>query len=446
VNDRLGRNGSPVPAVRLVHLGLGNFFRAHQAVYTAAVPGWGIAAFTGRSPRQAQLLARQDGLYTLIVRGSAGDRCTVIDSVARAHAAGEHAAWLTYLADPAVVAVTITVTEAAYLRAAITASDPALAADIAALRADPSAAVATVPARLVAGLAARRRAGAGPLAVVPCDNLPDNGTTVREIVRAVADELDPGLSRWVQERVSFVTTVVDRITPRSTAADRREVYERTGRRDDCVVVTEPFSEWVLSGTFPAGRPAWEDAGARFTADVRPFEQRKLWLLNGAHSLLAYAGSIRGHETVADAVADPRCRDWVEQWWDVAQRHLELPAGELVAYRDALRDRFANAAIAHRLAQIAADGSQKLPIRVLPVLDRERAAGRMPSVAALIIAAWLQHLRGRGAPVADVDATRARAAARGPLPAAVRSVLDYLQPGLGADRDLAAAVLAAAEQF
>ena len=198
-------------------------------------------------------------------------------------------------------------TEAGYLRGAdggLDADRPEVQADLEALRRDPTALVRTTPARLLAGLAARRRADAGPLALVPCDNVPGNGAD-----RARASSRDarragrPGPGRWL-DGVRVVPD--DDGRPHHAAHDPedvRAVRAATGRDDRVPVVTEPFSEWVLSGAFPAGRPRWEDAGATFTDDVTPFEHRKLWLLNGAHSLLAYAGSIRGHTTVAEAVAD-----------------------------------------------------------------------------------------------------------------------------------------------
>jgi fructuronate reductase len=445
--SELARAGRAAPPIRLAHLGLGNFFRAHQAVYTAADEGWGYAAFSGRSAELAGKLDAQGGCSTLITRGDTADRFDVIGSVVRAHAAADHAAWLGYLRDPRVGAVTLTVTEAAYLRAADGALDrAAVAGDLAALRADRSAPVSSVPARIVAGLAARHAAGAGPIAVVPCDNLPDNGPTVRRVVLDLAEAVSPELREHLAASTSFVTTMVDRITPRPTDADVQAVLAATGRRDECPVVTEPFTEWVLAGEFPAGRPAWDAAGATFTDDVGPFEQRKLWLLNGAHSLLAYAGSIRGHQTVAEAIADPACRGWVEQWWDAAASHLSQPQPEIAAYRAALLERFGNRAIAHRLEQIAADGSQKLPIRVLPVLDRERAAGRVPHGATRILAAWIAHLRGHGAPVTDAAAAQVVDLAAGPLPVAVAAVLEYLQPGLATDRDVVQAVLAQTTEF
>jgi fructuronate reductase len=448
---RLTRTGA-VPPVRIVHLGLGNFFRAHQAWYTAAAPDaadWGIAAFTGRSTALADALTGQDGLYTLVVRAADGDTGEVIGSVVAAHPGTDVGTWRDYLARPEVRIVTVTVTEAAYLRGpdgGLDASRDDLRADLAALRADPRAAVTTVPARLVAGLAARRAAGAGPLTVVPCDNLPDNGAVTARVVTDLAGLLDPILADWIRSTVSFVTTMVDRITPATTDDDIRAVARQTGRDDAAPVVTEPYTEWVLSGDFPGGRPAWDAAGARFVADVTPYERRKLWLLNGGHSLLAYAGGARGHETVAQAVADARCRRWVEEWWDEAARHLGLPADEISAYRAALIERWSNPRIQHRLAQIAADGSVKLPVRFLPVLRAERVAGRMPAGAVRAVAAWIAHLRGAGVPVRDAGNHAVVAAATGSPAEAARRVLALLDADLAADAALLAELTGAVGEW
>ena len=298
----------------------------------------------------------------------------------------------------------------------------------------------TTPARLVAGLAARRRAGAGPLAVVSCDNLPDNGAVTTRVVREFARLLDPDLAEWINDNVSFVTTMVDRITPATTQDDIDAAVALTGRADAAPVVTEPYTEWVLSGNFPGGRPSWQDSGARFVDDITPFENRKLWLLNGSHSLLAYAGSARGHHTIAEAITDPVCRDWVEQWWNEASGNLTIPPEDIAAYRDALLKRFANPRIRHLLAQIAADGSQKLPVRILPTIRQERAEGRLPTGALRVIAAWVNHLRGAGAPVKDAAAERVTALAAGPLEDAVGAVLGYLDPNLAADTEAVAAIV------
>ena len=450
--SRAAGYGRPAAPVRLVHLGLGNFFRAHQAWYTDQAPDagdWGIAAFTGRRAELADALNAQEGLYTLVTRAADGDRFDVLSSLSRAHPAADYQAWLGYLASPHVRAVTITVTEAGYVRGADGGLDrdrPQIQADVEALRHDLTAQVRTAPARLVAGCAARRHAEVGPLTVVSCDNLPDNGVVVARVVRDLAEMVDPGLADWLAGSISFATTMVDRITPKTTQEDLHTVKAATGLNDHAPVATEPFSEWVLSGPFPGGRPRWDDAGATFTDDIQPYEQRKLWLLNGGHSLLAYAGSARGHQTVAEAVADETCRAWLEDWWSEASRHLSLPPADVAAYRTALLDRFANPRMHHRLDQIAADGSQKLPIRILPTLRRERAAGRLPPGATRALAAWVCHLRGVGAPVTDARADQVVPLATGPLPDAVPRVLGALDPTLADDDDLVAAVLAHAEQL
>ena len=301
-------------------------------------------------------------------------------------------------------------------------------------------------ARLVAGLAARRRAGAGPLTMVPCDNLRQNGTVVARVIGDFAELLDPELGSWIAGNVAYVTTMVDRITPVPTAGDIANAEAETGVHDRAAVVTEPFTEWVIGGEFAAGRPRWQDAGATFTADVAPFEERKLWLLNGAHSMLAYAASTRGHVTVADAMGDPTCLGWLQQWWEVASRHLSLPEADNAAYRAALTERFANPRMRHRLDQIAWDGSQKLPIRVLPILRREVAAGRLPPGATRPVAAWVCHLRGSGATVTDARAAEFVELASGPLPDAVALVLKALDADLAADDAVVAAVLAQAREL
>ena len=441
----------PAAPVRIVHLGLGNFHRAHQAWYTAHAgdgADWGIAAFTGRRPDAADALAPQDGLSTLITRASDGDSFELIGSLTAVHAAGEHDRVPRLPVPPRGRRGDHHRHRAGISRRPLppAARTDEVAADIATLQEDPTAAVTTLPGRLVAGLAARRAAGAGPITVLSCDNLPENGEVAASVVTQLAQSVDPALAEWIGEHVDFASSMVDRITPTTTDADRELVAAELGYVDASPVATEPFHEWVMTGRFPAGRPRWEDAGARVVDDVTPFEQRKLWLLNGSHSLLAYAGSIRGHASIDEAIADPACRRWVEALWDEAAPHLPLPADDVAAYRAALLDRYANPRIRHRLAQIVADGSTKIIVRTVPVIRAERAAGRVPLGCATVVAAWILHLRGLGAPLSDPGADPYLAAVDDDDETAVRAVLELLAPtaevavGLGSDDDLVSAVL------
>lgn len=459
--------GAAQPEIRIVHLGLGAFHRAHQAWYTAqANDGWGIAAFTGRSATAATELAAQDGLFTLIRREADGDTFEVIDSIVAAHDGADLATLSTLLASPATAIVTLTITEAGYKMAPGTAApslnlaDDQVHADLETLRSSydgglfaRSAAdfaalkLSTAAARLLVGLAARRSGDGWPLAIVSCDNLPGNGDVTRAAVLGFARDVDSELASWIEATVSFVNTSIDRITPRTTADDRATVASETGFADVSPVVTEPFSSWVLSGGFPAGRPAWEKAGAQFVDDLEPFERRKLWLLNGAHTLMSFAGQLRGHQTVAQALADPAVSAWVEEFWDAAAAHLTEPGLNVPDYRAALRERFENPRIAHFLAQIAADGSIKLAARALPVLRAEHAAGRDGQPALRLLAAWCDQLTAQhvaGIPVLDANtealtqilANPAFVTGSAQQTAALLAVVDV---ALGTDPDLASSV-------
>jgi len=368
--------------IRMVHLGLGNFFRAHQARYTqsaADAAEWGYAAFTVRSPRQADLLEAQDCLFTLTENAAAGSATTVVDQISAAHSGDDLRALRGYLADPAVTVVTLTITEGGY-----TATGDQAAADIAALTSDAGIPVSPL-ARLALGLDARRAADAGPISIVSCDNLPDNGGMTRDAVLAYAAGI-PGLAEWIAQHVAFASTVVDRITPRLGAEEQSSLAERSGFSDAVPVVTEHFSEWVISGEFPAGRPDWESAGVVFTDDVGPFEQRKLHMLNAAHTILAITGLRRGLTTVDEAIAHPELRALVDAWWEQAGELLPeaLDAG---GYAAALRERFANPGLRHRLAQIAENMTVKLQSRVLPVIAARRADGAATPAGTRALAEW-----------------------------------------------------------
>jgi fructuronate reductase len=377
VSAPLDRTTHPTSAPRdrrILHLGLGAFHRSHQAWYTArAADGdrWGITAYSGRRPDAAVALQAQGGLYTLIERSDAADRAEIVDVITEAVDGSDLDHFTRAISDPATALVTLTITEAGYQPVG---------------EGETSSGVIH---RLALGLDARRRAGAGPIALVSCDNLPDNGEVLRRALAPHLADVGPEAVQWVDSAVSFVSTSVDRITPRTTPDDLAAAEILTGYRDASPVVTEPFSDWILQGAFPAGRPAWESAGARFVDDLEPFERRKLWLLNGAHTLLAAAGGLRGHDFVDQAFGDPVLRAWVEDLWDVAARHLpSTPDLGLDDYRAALARRFTNSTLRHALDQIDQGVETKLRVRVLPVLLAELRVGGDGVAAARPIAAHL----------------------------------------------------------
>ena len=379
---------------RIVHIGLGAFARAHQAWYTSQVDAqgeWGIVAFTGRSAEVANQLSPQDGLYTLITRGAEGDSIDVIDSLSRVCHGGDWHNFRAAVVNPATAIVTLTITEAGYRVLAngrIDTTDAVVGDDLLAIASEQPQKLQSALARLAFALNQRRLDSGLGLALVSCDNLPANGSVLQNALTDWFASFGKVAVEWLESKVSFVSTSVDRITPRTTAADIAQVAEQTGRQDASPVVTEPFSSWILEGEFPLGRPAWQNAGAEFVSDIQQFENRKLWLLNGSHSLLAYAGQLLGHSTVAQGIADLRCRQWVEEFWNEAQNSLNQPELKVADYRAALVARFENARIEHRLAQIAADGATKLRVRVAPVALNELANGRTAEGCATVIAAWI----------------------------------------------------------
>lgn len=390
----------------IVHLGCGAFHRAHQAVHTQAAieaqgGDWGIAAVSLRGEDVPWRLAPQDGLYSVLVRGPDADRLGIIGSIRRVIGPTRLDDAVAAIAHPGTRVVSLTVTEKGYCRDAssgdLDAGHPDIVGDLAAPDHPRSA-----PGLIVAGLAARRSAGQGGLAVLSCDNLPENGVATARVVQALAARRDPALARWIADHVAFPSTMVDRIVPATTPADLDAVSALLGLRDEACVATEPFSQWVIEDRFPGGRPAWEAGGAQLVGDVVPFEHMKLRLLNASHSLIAYLGFLAGHEVVAAAIAAPGFATLVERLWDETTPTLRLPAGtDLAAYRRQLLARFANPQIRHRTWQIAMDGTQKLPQRVLATIRENLAAGRPIDRAALCVAAWMRYVRGvdeRGAAI------------------------------------------------
>jgi fructuronate reductase len=404
----------------IVHLGLGAFFRAHGALYTEdAGDDWGIIGVSLQRPDQRDLLAPQDGLYSALQRDGSGTQARVVGSVLSVLVAPEDpAAVVALLAAPATSIVTLTVTEKGYCHNPATGrlepSHPDIVHDLA----HPDAPRSAV-GFLVAGLAARRAAALKPFVVVTCDNLPSNGRLLAGLVRDFAALCDGALADWIAMNVAFPATMVDRIVPAMTPADADDATAAIGLTDAAPVSHEPFRQWVIEDRFgDAERPAWERAGAQIVADVAPFEHMKLRLLNGSHSALAYLGYLAGRETIYDAVSDPVLNGFVRRLWDEIIPMVPPPPGtDLHAYTDSLLARFANPTVRHRTWQIAMDGSQKLPQRLLGTIRERLHAGlQIPSLA-LAVAAWIRYVGGvdeAGQPidVRDPLATQLRNVASG----------------------------------
>lgn len=385
--------------VGAVHLGLGAFHRAHQAAYTedaiAAAGGqWGICGVTMRSTAVVEQLAPQDGLYTVLCDGGEGPPARVSAAVREVlFAADRTAEVLARIADPDVHLVTLTVTEKGYCHdpasGRLRRDDPRVRADVA--RPAPGTALGL----LVRGLQARMRAGSGPLTVLSCDNLPRNGAVlaglVGEFVSLLPSAEAAALQAWIGTTVRFPSSVVDRIVPATTTADRERAAAALGVADAGVVVTEPFRQWVVEDDFAGPRPAWEQVGAVFAPDVGPYEQTKLRMLNGAHSTLAYLGALAGCRSIAEAVADDGFAHLVDRMLaEEVMPTLDAPAGvDLRAYADQVLARFADPALRHTAVQVAMDGSQKLPQRLLATIRACRDAGVEPRCSAFAVAAWMR---------------------------------------------------------
>lgn len=385
--------------VGIVHLGLGAFHRAHQAVYVddllaKGAGDWRILGVSLRSPGVRDQLQPQDGLYTLVERDGDEERLRIIGSVADILVAPENPqAVIDAIAAPATHIVSLTITEKGYCHdpasGKINWDHPDIVHDLGNLI-SPKSAIGY----LAAGLKQRMETGAGPLTLMSCDNLPHNGAVLKSVLGDFVTKAAPDASDWLAVNASFPATMVDRIVPATTDADLAKLAARIGVTDLGMVKAEPFSQWVIEDDFAGPRPAFECVGAQLVADVRPFELAKLRMLNGSHSTIAYLGLFYGHETVDQAMADPRIAPVVDALMEEAAATLPvIPGLNPVSYAEALKARFRNAALQHRLAQIAMDGSQKLPQRLLGTISDLHAAGKTPRAAATGLAAWMRHFSG-----------------------------------------------------
>ncbi len=383
----------------IVHLGVGNFHRAHQAVYTddclaAGQRDWGIVAASLRSPDTRDALEPQDGLYTLVTRENEHKSLRIVGSIGKLLVAPQDPGGLLgALADPRIRIVTLTVTEKGYLAdlssRTLRGDHPDVRHDLA-HPATPRSALGFV----VEALVRRRQSGVAPFTVLSCDNLPSNGETLRRVMLAFAAERDRALASYVEQEVAFPSSMVDRIVPITTDEVRKDVAETLGLVDAWPVVTEPFIQWVIEDKFTAGRPGWDIVGAQFVADVSAYEHMKLRLLNGAHSALAALARLAGLATVDEAIAHPLVRAFVMGYWTEAARtvsaHLD-PA----AYTRSLLDRFANTSLGHRTDQIATDASQKVPQRIVAPLVELRQRGLPHWHLIYALAAWIRSCALRG---------------------------------------------------
>jgi fructuronate reductase len=389
-----------VVGIGIVHLGIGAFHRAQQAVYTddalaEEVGDWGICGVSLRTPDVRDRLVPQDGLYTSVEKSPQGIRRRVIGSVREVLFLGDERERIqARLHAPATQIVSLTVTEKGYCHdpasGRLNFAHPDIAHDLA----DPARSRSAV-GLIVAALDARRVSHAQPFTVLCCDNLPHNGALLQGLALAFAEARDPVLARWIEDNASFPSTMVDRIVPATTDADIADNDQALGLHDAAPVVHEPFKQWAIEDRFGAGRPAWDRVGVEFVADVAPFEAMKLRLLNASHSAFAYLGYLAGCEFIYQVAAQPEFVAFMRRLMreEVAPT-LKLPAGvDVAAYENALVERFGNPALPHRTQQIAMDGSQKLPQRLLATVRDNLAAGRSIELLTLAVAGWMRYVSG-----------------------------------------------------
>lgn len=417
----IGKPGYDLGAVTtgIVHFGPGAFHRGHQAQYIdrllARDSRWGIAAVSLRTAGTVDALAEQDRLYTLAVLDREPS-LRIIGAHSMTIGPGEGARLHRLLADPAIAMVTSTVTEKGYCLdgdGALDMEHPDIVHDRAGAGQPRSLA-----GWLVAGLAARRAENARPFAVLCCDNMADNGRKLRDATVALARVRDPALADWIADRVAFPDTMVDSITPASDAAFLADIAEKLGVEDHAAVQREGFAQWVVGRYDTADGPDLAAAGVTITSDVAGYERAKLRILNGTHSTIAYLGSLIGHQTVFEAMRDAPLAAFVERLakQDIVAGVPPVAGLDLAGYADAVLDRYRNPAIRHLLAQIASDGSQKLPYRIVDTLEAALAAGRPIDRIVVPLAGWMAFIRRAASggqtindPLADVLAAAGNSA-------------------------------------
>lgn len=386
---------------RIVHLGFGAFHRAHQGVYTDILAAehnsdWGYCEVNLiGGEQQIADLKQQDNLYT--VAEMSADAWTarvvgVVKSALHAQVDGLET-FLAAMCEPQVAIVSLTITEKGYCHSPATGQlmldHPAIAADLQNPHQPKSA-----PGVVVEALARRKAAGLPAFTVMSCDNMPENGHVMRNVVLAYAQAVDAELAKWIEQNVTFPSTMVDRIVPAVTPETLDKIEQLTGVRDPAGVACEPFRQWVIEDNFVAGRPAWEKAGAELVADVLPFEEMKLRMLNGSHSFLAYLGYLAGYQHINDCMGDENYRRAARALMLQEQAPtLKVKGVDLARYADQLIERYSNPALRHRTWQIAMDGSQKLPQRMLDSVRWHLANHSDFDLLALGVAGWMRYVGG-----------------------------------------------------
>lgn len=385
----------------ILHIGVGNFHRAHQAVYlhrlfeTGQDLDWAIVGAGVRpgDTRMRDALAAQDWLSTVVELDPAGLSARVVGAMVD-FVEVDPGALIARMAEPDIRIVSLTITEGGYYVDAQTggfdAAHPDMQADIAAPDAPRS-----VFGILIAALRRRRAAGLPPFTVMSCDNLPENGHVTRQAVLGLAERLDPDLSAWIGANVAFPNGMVDCITPATSDRERRMLADTFGISDAAPVVCEPFRQWVLEDTFPAGRPRLEEVGVEFVEDVAPYELMKLRILNGGHAAIAYPAALIGHHFVHDAMADPLIRDWLDRLErsEIIPTLAPLPGTDYDAYLDKVIERFSNPEVGDTIPRLCLDGSNRQPKFILPTLVDAMASDRAWSGLALEVALWARYCAG-----------------------------------------------------
>ena len=398
----------------VVHIGVGGFHRAHQAVYFDDIARcgisteWGITGAGLRSWQMGVVLRAQDCLYTLIERDATGSRARVVGSIVDyLHGADQCRQLLRTLADPETRLVTLTITGNGYNldeNGEFAADGEGVAHDLADPR-EPS----TVFGFLVEALHRRRRAGTPAFSVLSCDNIPQNGRSARAMVLGYAELRNPELARWIAENVAFPSCVVDRITPETTPEERDELIHTLGVDCRWPVITEPFSQWVIEDTFSNVRPPLDEVGAQFVGDVTPYELAKKRLLNGTHSAIGYLGSLAGHRTSADVMADPMFAGFVRGLMEEIVPLLPAPpALDVPAYAESVQERLENPAIADGLNRLCRRGSVKMPSYLLPSLVEALDRRRPHRLLTLATAAYIRYLAGEDAAGRPIEVEDPRA--------------------------------------